>query len=112
VLGGVLFILFLRAVVGCFDDRFKVFLLDLYLVLSLALVAGTIWILWQARDLETLFQRAALIGLGWALNFAGYLAAIMLTRGSITRGLAKLVSPLKELKGRPGLTGGSVLPLN
>jgi hypothetical protein len=112
VLGGVLFILFLRAVVGCFDDRFKVFLLDLYLILSLALVAGTVWIFLQARDLETLFQRAAIIGLGWVLNFAGYLAAIMITRGSITRGLAKVVSPLKEVNPRTGLTGGSVLPLN
>jgi hypothetical protein len=111
LLGGVLFILFLRAVVRCFDDKFRVFLLDLYLILSLALVAGTIWVFLQARDLDTLIHKAALIGLGWVLNFAGYLAVIMITRGSIARGLAKLAPPLTELKGRPGLTGGSLLPL-
>jgi hypothetical protein len=112
VLGSVLFVLFLRAVANCFNDRFRVTLLDIYLVFSLVLTAGTIGISLYVRDLDALIKYVPILGLGWVVNLFAYLVIIMIIRGGISKGLSKLTPPLEEQKTRPGLTEPSILSIN
>ncbi len=88
--GNCLFILFLRAVASCFEDRARVVVIDIYLGFTALLLGATVWVVVTAPDWETLILHALVLGLGWAANFIGYLIIILLVRGAIRRGLRQL----------------------
>ena len=112
VLGSVLFILFLRAVANCFEDRGRVILVDMYLVFSVIVIVGTIYLVFSARDLESLIKHLMILGLAWLANFVGYLIVIGMVRGAITEGLARLAAASREMAGRSPLTTRAALPIN
>jgi hypothetical protein len=111
-LGGILFILFLRAVAGCFEDRFRVRIVDVYLVFSIILLIATIGLVLTARDFDALVKVALLIGAGLLVNFLGYLFVIGMVHSGITSGLARLAPRSKNLVGGSPLTSRAALPLN
>jgi hypothetical protein len=94
-LGNVLFILFLRAVARCFEDRARVFLVNIYLVFVIALSVATVGLTFAAADFRLLMIYLIPLGLGWLASFVGYLIVVALIRSGITHGLSKLSSPLK-----------------
>jgi hypothetical protein len=96
VLGSVLFILFLRAVANCFEDRARVVLVDLYLVFSVVLLIATLYMAFKAGDFEALFRYALVLGLGWLANFAAYLIVVIVVRSGISRGLAEFAALAKR----------------
>ena len=112
VLGGILFILFLRAVAGCFEDRSRVLLVDLYLVFSVIVIVGTVYLLLDVDDFESLIKHLMVLGMAWLANFVGYLTIIAIVRGAITRGLVRLaIAPRDRVGGSP-LTTRAALPIN
>ena len=111
-LGGILFILFLRAVAGCFEDRFRVRLVNVYLVFSIVLLVATLFLGLTARDFDALLKRALLLGAAMLVNFLGYLFVIGMVRGGITRGLARFSPRSKDALARSALTTRAALPLN
>ncbi len=95
LLGIVLFLLFLRAVADCFQDRVRVVLVELYLVLVGLLLAGTLF-LFLARPkppAQTLLTLALIVG--WPTCFLGYLFLLAVARAGIRQGLGNLRSPLQ-----------------
>jgi hypothetical protein len=112
LLGSVLFVLFLRSVAKCFDNRVRVLILDLYLVFSVMLTGATAYMVIQTRDIDALMKLAPVVGLGWAANLVFFLTVVIMVRRGIAEGLAKLVPVLKEKNPVQGLTTGSVLSLN
>ena len=111
-LGGILFILFLRAVAGCFEDRSRITLVNVYLVLSIVLIVGTVFLTVTARDFEGLLKRALLLAAAMLENFLGYLFVIGMVRGGITRGLARFAPRSRDAVVRSALTTRAALPLN
>jgi hypothetical protein len=97
VLGNVLFLLFLRAIARCFEDRGRVLLVDLYLGLMAVLIATTIGLVFIASNPNLLFKFAVLLGVGWVGSFLAYLAIIFIIRAGISTGLSRLASPLDPL---------------
>ncbi|HMF11400.1 MAG TPA: hypothetical protein VKE94_03820, partial [Gemmataceae bacterium] len=112
VLGTIFFILFLRAVVACFEDRLRVLLVDVYLVLSILLFVATVYLVFSARDFEVLLKFALVLGAGWMVNFLVYLIVIGIVRNGIIRGLARLATPAIHVPGQSGLTSRPAVPLN
>jgi len=111
-LGGILFILFLRAVARCFEDRARVTLVDVYLVFSIIVLVGTVYLGLTARDFDALVKRALLIGAGMLVNFLGYLIVIGVVRGGITSGLARLAPRTKDMTSGSALTSRAALPIH
>lgn len=112
VASSVLFILFLRSVLRCFNDTARVWLVDLYLVFTGFLVAGTIYLNFVAGGLHLpgeaqrladnpahtpgSLQLLVLVGLGWVAALIWYLFLVNTARGSIARGYQELHrSPLE-----------------
>jgi hypothetical protein len=112
LLGSALFILFLRSVAKCFEFRFRVLALDLYLICSLMLGVATGYMVNHARDIDALIKLAPIVGLGWAANLFFFLIVIIIVRRGIAEGLAKLTPVLQEKNPVEDLTTGSVLSLN
>jgi hypothetical protein len=111
-LGLILFILFLRAVARCFEDRGRVFLVDVFMIFSAVVIVGTVYLVLQANDFETLMKHLLILGLAWLTNFLGYLIVIGVVRGSIKRGLARLATAPRESVSGSVLTTRAALPLN
>ena len=59
VLGGVFFLLFLRAVARCFEDSRRVLLVHLYLGYMLFMAFATVFLVLMCRDLESLAPLSA-----------------------------------------------------
>lgn len=95
VLSTVLFMLFLRAVGRCFDDRACTHLVDLYLGLLAVMVVSTTMFLFGGLKPAVLAMLALPLLAGWGLCFAGYLALLGVIRGGIRRGLGRLKSPVR-----------------
>jgi len=89
VLASLLFILFLRAVAHCFEDKARVFLLDIYLVFTIVLLIMTLGIVVAAGNPLALLGYSLLLALGWLANFAGYIVAVASIRACITAGLER-----------------------
>ncbi|HMF11717.1 MAG TPA: hypothetical protein VKE94_05405, partial [Gemmataceae bacterium] len=106
------FILFLRAVARCFEDRARVTLVDVYLVFSIIVLVGTVYLGLTARDFDALVKRALLIGAGMLVNFLGYLIVIGVVRGGITSGLARLAPRTKDMTSGSALTSRAALPIH
>jgi hypothetical protein len=91
----VLFILFLRAVASCFEDRARVGLSNLYLLFCLVLGGGTAYLIFGDPRLLAQKQIVQALGVGWLVCFIGYLFLI----GSISRcinvGMRSIRSPLE-----------------
>jgi hypothetical protein len=90
-----LFMLFLRAIACCFENRFRVLLVNLYLLSVMGLIAASYWVAFRNPAL-LLQQPRVLIGLaaGWAVAFFGYLGLIQTMRTCIYKGMRQVRSPL------------------
>jgi hypothetical protein len=90
----VLFVLFLRGIAKCFEAHARVSLTTLYLVFLAALVVASVYV--GFRIDRYMNQPIVLVGLGvgWLAVFLGYLFLIMVIRGCIAAGVAKMRSPL------------------
>jgi hypothetical protein len=84
----------------------------MYLVFSVIVIVGTIYLVFSARDLESLIKHLMILGLAWLANFVGYLIVIGMVRGAITEGLARLAAASREMAGRSPLTTRAALPIN
>jgi hypothetical protein len=96
VLGSVLFILFLRAVANCFEDRARVVLVDMYLVFSVVLMIVTVYLALTASDFDVLLKYALVLGLGWLVNLVAYLIVVIVVRSGISHGLARFAAIAKR----------------
>jgi hypothetical protein len=89
-----LFILFLRAVAQCFDDKARTDFITTFLVLATLMAGATLYVVIKAQHL--LARPPIVYGLlgGWAILFLGYLSLIVSIRNCIGRGMGELRSPL------------------
>jgi hypothetical protein len=90
ILGNVLFILFLRAIARCFEDSGRVILVNLYLLFTGLLLAGSIYLPFAKVNPALFLPYVLALGMGWVLNFFGYLAVVFIIRWGITSGLTRL----------------------
>jgi hypothetical protein len=93
----VLFVFFLRGVAQCFNDRVQILLTNAYLAYLAFLTAATAYA--ALLPWAVILNPILLLSLagGWLMVFLGYLTLIVLARGSISRGLAGLRSPLAPM---------------
>jgi hypothetical protein len=95
LLSGVCFVLFLRAVALCFDAEARARLAELYLLFSLALLAGLLFTLFgPSLSVVTRVRMLLLVGAGQLLAFLWYLGLIVSTSVCIAEGLARRRHPL------------------
>jgi hypothetical protein len=100
-LANLMFILFLRAVASCWDDRLRVLMVDLYLGFVLLLYgAGVYLFLCNPQLILQEPQYLLLLGVGWVVGFVWYLFLLLLISTGILYGVANKRSPL-DPTGRP-----------
>ena len=87
LLSGVLFLLFLRAVAGCFGDEARVRLVEIYLMFLLLSAGFTFFLLISQPKLAANSDFLLALAVGWLLEFVFFLVVILKVRGSIIRGL-------------------------
>jgi hypothetical protein len=96
LLSSLLFILFLRSIAHCFEDRVRVLLVDLYLMFTAVVVGGTLYVALAGPDLTGDPTLVLALGVGWVLDFFYYLFLI----GSMGR-CAMNYRPPKPLERAP-----------
>lgn len=95
VISSKFFLLFLRAVGCCFNNRFLVTVIHLYLLYSALLLGVTGQIIYASP--RALTRPEILLGLiaGWVLSALGYVFVVFLTRICIAHGTCHMRSPLE-----------------
>jgi hypothetical protein len=76
VLSSLFFILFLRSVARCFEDRTRVLLVDGYLIFSVLLTGGTFYLFYGGQGMVADALLALALAGGWLLCFLYYLFLI------------------------------------
>jgi hypothetical protein len=76
MLSSVFFILFLRSVARCFEDRTRTILTEIYLGFTGLLMAGTFYLFFNGFESITAAALLLAVGAGWLLNFFYYLFLI------------------------------------
>jgi hypothetical protein len=94
VISSALFVLFLRAVGCCFNNRFLVTVIHLYLVYAALLIGITGQLVYTSP--RTLTKPEVLLGWGaaWVIGGLGYVFVVFLTRICIAHGAGRIRSPL------------------
>jgi hypothetical protein len=113
LVGSILFILFLRAVASCWDDKVTVWGANLYLVFTGAILAASLYIAFGGMELDfdnkelsrqlnrgnykVLLNSAIILWLGLASlgSYLWYLWLLLSVRRTILRGVANQRSPLE-----------------
>ncbi len=90
----VFFVLFLRAIGACFEERLLIQMTDFYLMFSALLMGFTIYLLCATRLDASFLVVLVVLGVGGLIGAAWYLALVVYTRLVILSRLAKLRSPL------------------
>jgi len=99
----VLFVLFLRGIARCFEDRERIQLNNLYLVVLTAIVAASVYAGFHVTEIINIKPDVlAVLGVGWLLAFVGHVFLIMSMKTCIRNGLARMRAPLD-----PVLSSGS-----
>jgi hypothetical protein len=92
----VFFILFLRAVARCFEDRAREAHVTLYLLVSSVLIAATLYVaMADPKLLVTQPQIVLGLGVGWVVAFVWYLCLVGVMRSCIAQGMSRVRSPLE-----------------
>lgn len=90
----VLFVLFLRAVGNCFQNKRLIVFSEMYLVVESLLAGGAVFLVFN----PTLPEKAPLVILIFAgaalVSVVGYLGLIVIARNTIVQGMAAVKSPL------------------
>jgi hypothetical protein len=90
----VLFVLFLRAVGSCFNNKFLVNSIHLYLLYLALLIGGTVKVALTGPKILLKPDVVMALSLGWVGFAVGYLVIIIATRICILNGLSRVQSPV------------------
>jgi hypothetical protein len=90
----IFFILFLRAVARCFEDRARLAHVTFYLLVSSVLIAATLYVAMADPKLLTNPQVLLGLGVGWVVAFIWYLCLVGVMRSCIAQGMSQVRSPL------------------
>lgn len=94
--GTFFFVMFLRAVAGCFENFGLQKLTEIYLVAAAILIGLTLQLLIFVKEIRLASMLLLFVGLGWLLLGLWYLFLIFATRTTIMHGIANLRSPLEQ----------------
>jgi hypothetical protein len=101
-LANLMFILFLRSVARCWDDRVRILIVDLYLGFALLLYGAGVYLFIGNPQMILIHPEYLLyLGAGWVLEFFWYLFLLVLISTGITIGVANKRSPLDSASPRP-----------
>jgi hypothetical protein len=101
VLANLMFILFLRSVARCWDDRLRVLLVDLYLGFEILLYLGGVYLFIINPQLALDEpQYLLLLGAGWVFSCLWYLFLLLVISAGVSFGLANKRSPLDPTTAR------------
>jgi hypothetical protein len=101
-LANLMFILFLRAVARCWDDRVRVLIVDFYLGFALLLYGAGVYLFVIKPQL--ILQKPEFLlylGVGWIAQMLWYLFLLLLISAGISYGVANRRSPLDPSSVRP-----------
>jgi hypothetical protein len=102
LLANLMFILFLRSVARCWDDRFRILMVDLYLGFAILLYLGTVYLFVINPQLALNEPHyLLLLGAGWVFSFLWYLFLLLLISAGVSFALANKRSPLDPTSARP-----------
>jgi hypothetical protein len=97
-----LFILFLRAIARCFEDRARMWLANLYLLFMIGLSSASLFL--SLVSLKLLFAQPLIIvalGVGWLIAFIWYLLLVASVRVCVAHGMKHLPTPYEENQNAP-----------